>query len=88
MVEGEVARGLGLTRDRDVDGALDGRRVEAELLRGAAFPVRVASREVRLRGEEVGEEEEGGRGEGEAVGSEAVRRDMTKSPGWVLSRGW
>ncbi|MDE2875119.1 MAG: hypothetical protein OXQ93_06735 [Gemmatimonadota bacterium] len=60
MVEGQVAGGLGLARDRDLDGAPDGGRVEAELLGGAALPVRVAIGEVRLGGEEVG----GGREEG------------------------
>ena len=62
VAEGEVAGGLGLARDRDLDGALDGGRVEAELGRGAAFPVRVTAGEVRLGGEEVGGGGEEGRG--------------------------
>ncbi|MDE0083542.1 MAG: type II toxin-antitoxin system VapC family toxin [Gammaproteobacteria bacterium] len=38
VVEGEVAGGLGLTRAGELYGALDGGRVEAELLRAAAAP--------------------------------------------------
>ena len=47
----EFARALGLPGDRDVEGALHGREVEAELLWGAVFPVRVATRLVRLGSE-------------------------------------
>ena len=54
VVECEVAGGPGLARDRDLHGALDGRRVEAGLFRGAALPVGVTTGEVRLGGEEGG----------------------------------
>ena len=58
VVEGEVAGGLGLARDRELHGALDGRRVEAGLFRGAALPVGMTTGEVRLGGEEGGGEDE------------------------------
>ncbi len=64
MVEGEVVGGLGLARAGELDGTLDGGRVEAELLWAAALPVRVAAGRVRLRGEEVGGSGEEGGDEG------------------------